>query len=276
MSRRVFWGTALLAIGVALIASNLGYLRPFSLWDLWPILIIWPAARLVIGGLHFVIVDGRRMRKMNWGPDYGLRLIVLWVLVGAVAQLLENLHLTTWGWGEVAIWTFPVMLVLLGVVVLSRPRRGRWTCFSRHDWTEGDIEDEEARVSSLVGDIRWGSRPWDFKNPTRVRLFAGDFDMDLTTARFQPGDNHLEVRAWAGQVDILAPEGIAVDVNARCSAGQIRVFGQSREGVGAEVSARRAAAGGSSATNEANGGDATRPPRLFIDIDMTFGEVRVR
>lgn len=276
MSKRVFWGSALLAIGLALLASNLGYLKPFSLWDLWPILIIWPAARLVIGGAHFVIVDGRRMRKLSWGPDYGLRLIVLWVLVGAAAQLLENLSLSPWGWSEVAVWTFPAVLVILGIEILTRPRRGRWSAWcSRQDWDEGHIEDEDARVSSLVGDIRWGARPWEFKNPTRVRLFAGDFDMDLTTARFQPGDNHLAIRAWAGQVDILAPEGIDVFVNARSTAGQIRVFGQSREGVGAEVSARRAAVDGTGAATEA-GERAAEPPRLFIDIDLTFGEVRVR
>jgi len=297
MSKRVFWGSALLLIGLLLLASNLGYLAPFSFRGLWPILIIWPTLRLIFGRAFVVFGDSRRRERLWVGSSLGIRFVAVWILAGAVAQLLHNLSLITYDWGFVSYWTLPVLLVGIGVVILARPHDRHWSFVQRRHMSG----ESWGNVSGLVGEVDIGRRPWDFKSPMRLDLWAGDINIDLTTARFQPGPNYLYVTAWAGDIDIQAPEGIEVVAEADCSAGQIAIFHRRRSGLGVGVKASRGAGGavvGASgdvvvgASGDAAGGssdDATvadsspaasetagEAPRLFIKLDLTFGDVRIR
>lgn len=298
--RNAFWGLALLLVGGLLLASNLGYIAPFSLWDLWPILIIWPALKVVFGRVFVSIFEhgpasGARIRLNR---SLGVRLVALWLLAGATAQLLHNLDLLAYDWGDVSYWTLPVLLVGIGLAILLRPQRRRpsftWYHGDRNhagcggsgttgrdasggEWTEWD-EPEGSRSFVSVGDLRYGARPWEFKSPMLVNMWAGDVDMDLTTARFAEADNYLTVTGWAGDVDIRTPDDLEVIVEARSSAGDIHVFDQHRDGVSPHVQARRrpralAGAGG----DEASNGVETAPTRrLFIGVEITFGSIRVR
>ncbi len=297
-ARRIFWGSALVLVGLLLLASNLGYLQPFSFWGLWPILIIWPALRVVFGRSYVTVGLNNRRQRVWTGAGLGTRVVALWILAGATAELLHNLHLIDYGWGFMAYWTLPILLVGLGLAILARPRHfGRHWCWCggrAPHWTDADWEG--GSVSSFAGDLRLGRCPWDFKSPMKVDLWAGDIDLDLSTARFEPGDNHLYVSAWAADVDIKAPEGIEVKAEASCSAGQITIFGRERSGLGvanqavrpardgreadwaAEEEGRGASKAGSAAgEGVATGGDpATGQPRLFIHVDLTFGDVDIR
>ncbi len=297
MSKRVFWGSALLLIGLLLLASNLGYLAPFSFWGLWPILIIWPALRLIFGRAFVFVGDSRRRERIWVGSSLGVRLVAVWILAGAAAQLLHNLSLIAYDWGFVSYWTLPVLLVGIGVVILARPHDRHWS-FVRRRHMSGECCEN---VSSIVGEVDIGRRPWDFKSPMRLDLWAGDINIDLTTARFQPGPNYLYVTAWAGDVDIQAPEGIEVVAEADCSAGQVDIFHRCRSGLGVGAKASRGAggavadgsgdatAGGAGDVTAGSSGDATadgsgpaasetagEAPRLFIKVDLTFGDVRIK
>ncbi len=285
-AKRAFWGSAFLLIGILLLASNLGYLEPFSVWGLWPILIIWPALRVVFGGSYVAVVDHGRREHIRVGRGFGVRLVALWILAGAVAELLHNLSLIVYDWGFVAYWTLPVLLVGLGIVILASPRE-RWSfyCGHRHwsgrewrkEWSEAG---GDGSVSSFAGDIRLGRDPFEFKSPMKVDLWAGDIDVDLTRATFKPGLNTLYVHAWAADVDIEAPEGIDVTAEACCVAGEIALFSERRSGISVDARAFRSAHGregdesGAEADSKA-GGDSGQP-RLLIVVDLTFGDVRVR
>jgi lia operon protein LiaF len=285
MTKRMFWGSALLLIGIVLLASNLGYLAPFSFWGLWPLLIIWPVLRIVFGRV-FLVVGDRRPRDRIWiGGSLGLRLIALWILAGAAAELLHNLTRLPYDWGFVAYWTLPALLVGVGIILLLRPRSRIWTfARRRHDCGEGCDN-----VSSLIGEIDIGRRPWDFQSPMRLDLWIGDINVDLTTARLKPGLNYLYVTAWAGDVDIQAPDGIEVTAEAEVGAGQVDVFRQQRHGMGVGTKAARSADGmvsrGAPAptpktapeiTPEATPETETETTKLYIKVDLTFGDVRIK
>ncbi|MCL6580821.1 MAG: cell wall-active antibiotics response protein [Firmicutes bacterium] len=299
MSSRLYWGAALVLIGLLLLASNVGLLAPFSVWGLWPILVIWPATKIALG-----------LRVVSIGSDWAhgvfrvhprpiTRLVAAWVALGATAELLNNVGLIRYDWGDFTYWTLPALLVAVGVVLVVRRDRvccgwvGRWR--SVKDWNGGN-------VSAFAGEIRYGHRPWDFKSPCNISVWAGDIDLDLSTARFQPGTNRLHVNAWAADVDIRAPEGIEVYVQANCAAGELEVFDQHRSGLGLALSGRRrplrgaglediaperggdgesereAAPVGSTEPGEAAGaGGATvdQPPKLYIHVNLVFGDVRV-
>jgi len=268
MSRNVFWGAALLLAGLLLLASNLGYLEPFSIWGLWPILIIWPALKVTVG--FAVRVDGRRIR-LPIGRSIGLRLVALWVLAGAVAELLSNVGLIEYDWGDVAYWSLPLLLVGFGLVILLRPRRRSWAWSTEAGTARRERGGATTKSFIPIGDLRYGARPWDFRSPMDLNLWAGDVDMDLTTARFEPGDNYLSLRMWAGDLDMRAPRDIEVVVSAHCGVGEIRVFDQERSGVDVDIEARRPA------LEEAPAGEEPKAEtRVFIGIDMTFGNIRIR
>lgn len=275
--RRTFWGVALVLTGLLILASNLGYLRPFSVWGLWPILIIWPALKLLFVGAFVEVGGYRRWTRVRLNSGIGFRLVALWVLAGAVAQLLYNLSLIPYDWGDIAYRTAPALLVGLGIALLLRPRRRGWE-WAHKERTRGHYGQG---VSSFVGDLNFGTRPWTFKSPMTIDLWAGDIDMDLTTAEFAPGDNYLWVHAWAGDVTIRAPQGIDVAVEAHASAGELRVFDEERSGLSVDLKVKRGAEFGPAAPPEppagANGtATPAQTPRLFIGIDLTFGNVRVR
>jgi len=282
MSRRLWWGLGILVVGVLLLAANLGYIRPFSVWGLWPIFLLWPALKFVFQGMTFnldveLVTVRRRVQVV---PSLGYRLIALWVAIGAGAQLLHNVNLIRYDWGDVTYWTLPLLLVGIGLALMLRPRDHMWR------WTHGDkMRDQASGTSVFVGDLRFGSRPWVFKSPMAISLWAGDVDVDLTTAQFAPGDNFLALHAWAGEFNVRVPESIEVTVEAHCSAGQLQVFDERRDGIGCDLKSTRPARvpsngyGGISGVGtgaETGTEPSVEKTRLFVGANLTFGDVRVR
>ncbi|MEW6032647.1 MAG: cell wall-active antibiotics response protein [Bacillota bacterium] len=282
--RSAFWGLALLLAGLLLLAANLGHIPEFNVWGLWPILVMWPAAKLAFGRLFVTVRSPSRPLRVRIGRSLGVRLVALWVLAGATAQLLFNLSLSSYTWGDVSYWTLPLLLIGLGALLLFRPRRRVWRW---SEWVENgrsgrartwpsaeEPPGEPSNISSFVGDLRFGSRPWVFKSPMNIQLWAGDIDLDLTTAEFAPGDNYLTIRAWAGDLDVRAPRDMEVIVEAHCGAGDMRIFDEHRSGMDLNIRVRRRPEG-RAGDDSTPSGDADSRGRLFIGIDMSFGEVRV-
>lgn len=262
MAERLIWGLVLVVVGLLLLAANFGYIPPFSVWDLWPVLVLVPALRLTFAGIGraWMTLEGRR-RSFRVPVRFGVRLVGLWLAAGATAELLSNVGLSRYGWGAVASWTLPLLLVALGLEVIARsggatPR-----------WSHGRVlrEPSARKVSGFVGDLRFGARPWTFRSPMRIELWAGDVDVDLTTAGLPTGDSYLSVRVWAGEISVRVPDDVEVHVEAYCSVGKVNVLGVTREGYDLAVKESRPAL---------RPGDAER--RLFIGVQATMGDVCVR
>lgn len=283
MSKRLFWGFGILVVGFLLLAANLGYIRPFSVWGLWPVFLLWPSLKFVITGYNINLeVDISKRRRVQVVPSVGYRLIALWVAIGSGAQLLHNVNIIPYDWGDVIYWTLPLLLVGVGLALILRPKDAMWR------WSQGDrVRGAQSGASVLVGDMRYGSRPWVFKSPMRVSIWAGDVDIDLTTAQFSPGDNFLALHAWAGEFTVRVPDNMEVSVEAHVSAGELEVFDERRDGLGCDLKAVRAARAAAAADSfsAAQGGscgegDSSDPTaqlcRLFIGANLTFGDVRIR
>lgn len=294
-ARRLFWAGAFIFVGALLLVSNLGYLHPFRVWALWPVLVLWPALRLAFGRAFVAVVDhGPDGEYIRVGRGLGLRLVALWVAAGAAAQLAANLGLTTRGWSFVAVWSLPVLLVGLGVVILAHPRGlgcpGGWCAAGRThrgwEWSGRGYPAGERKVYAFAGDIELGREPWDFKSPMVVDVWAGDIALDLTTARLGAGENVLYVSAWAADVDITVPADLEVSAEVAVRAGEIDVLGRRRSGLGIQVKVDRPASSsgaGSPATGSeeaaepsaAHSGDPSDRPRLRIKVGLGFGDVRI-
>ncbi len=271
MHRQVFWGGVLLVAGLLLLASNFGFIAPFSVFDLWPIILVYLAGKMLVGRGAITISGRRRKVNISSGATLALRLFALWLLIGASAELLHNVHLLPYDWGSFNHIALPVLLVGLGFMILSRPGRASWSWQRGEDRIMGGARPAKS-ISSFVGDLRFGARPWAFESPMGVALWAGDVDMDLTTARFPPGDSFLAVKVGLGEIDIKAPEDIEVIVEAHAAGGELHVLDETRDGLNLDARVSRPA----TIPPTASRFESDEARRLYIGAEVMFGNIRVR
>ena len=58
----------------------------------------------------------------------------------------------------------------------------------------------------------------------------GDFNLDLHDVRLPAGETHVKATLGIGNLDVTVPDGVAVRVDGRATAGQVVLFGRSADG----------------------------------------------
>jgi hypothetical protein len=111
----------------------------------------------------------------------------------------------------------------------------------------GDRSHEATAVEALQDEYRWG---------------IGDLTVDLRDADLDVGTTEVEVSVAIGQLEVIVPEGMAVEVDAQVAGGAIEVFGYRMDGVGIDSQRR---------TDGFD--DADR--RLSLVVRVGFGEAHV-
>lgn len=111
-----------------------------------------------------------------------------------------------------------------------------------------------------------GERTWNPSSAAelrdRYRLGAGEARLDLTQLDDLDEVRRVKVSVGVGELRVLVPAGIAVDVTARAGLGDLRILGRDNEGVGAEV-------------DRSVDGDGDSEGRLVLDLQVGAGEIRV-
>jgi predicted membrane protein len=96
---------------------------------------------------------------------------------------------------------------------------------------------------------------------TEYELAAGDLLVDLRQLQVPPGTTAVEARVGVGELVVLVPGGVSVEVHARSGLGEIQVLGQQKSGFGNRIYT----------IADAATGDST----LRLDVRVGVGEVRV-
>jgi hypothetical protein len=106
-----------------------------------------------------------------------------------------------------------------------------------------------ARTHSVFGDVR-RKGAWAVPAASRWQTVFGDIVLDLREARVSGSEVRIDARTFFGEVDLLVPEGVAVEVLSRT------IFGEVKQ----------------------QAGDAAPPgaPRIVLTGGTVFGDVRVR
>jgi hypothetical protein len=107
----------------------------------------------------------------------------------------------------------------------------------------------KAKPVATLGTIR-RSGAWLVPAESRYRSWFGHVQLDLRQARIGATDVRIHVRTLFGVIDLLVPEGVEVDVQARTRMGRIRQEHSGPAGLGA--------------------------PRIVLTGGSVFGEIRVR
>jgi len=117
----------------------------------------------------------------------------------------------------------------------------------------------DVRLDGPIGDRTF--RPFDAANVQRTYDVAiGSLTVDLTNAPLF-GDRDLDANVGIGELRVVVPNDVAVDVDATASAGDVVVFGLQDDGANAKVSG--------------SFGDTGTSDTLHIDAHVGLGQVVV-
>jgi DUF1707 SHOCT-like domain/Cell wall-active antibiotics response LiaF, C-terminal len=107
----------------------------------------------------------------------------------------------------------------------------------------------EASMIRTAGDIK-RSGAWVVPAECAFRSYFGHIKLDLRDARMSATEVHIHAFAMFGNVDLLVPEGVHVDIRARARIGQLK--------------------------HEAGSPPAPGAPRIVLTGGTGFGDVTVR
>ena len=192
LTGRVLVGLVMMAFGILWTLDNLGIMESGPILRWWPLLIIALGVSRLVGVGHY--------RNMAGGSI--LTLVGAWLL----AEQLGLVHMSIF-----ALW--PLMLVVFGVVILTRSSRPR----------EGSGFDAQApSVSSFafMGGVVRKVVSAEFRGGDATAMMGG-VKLDLTGARPVPGGAVLDVLVCWGGVDIKVPDTWGVQNQATVMLGGV-------------------------------------------------------
>jgi predicted membrane protein len=182
---QIFWGLAILLVGLLFLAQNLGYLENFAFWNYLP-------ALLIILGLYQLFLN----RFHAWvGP-------LILILVGSFL-LMATLDFISWSAFGTLIW--PSILILVGLSIIFRHG-------SRDKEYDVDSSAQLNVFAAFSGQNRKITSA-DFQHGECTAIFGG-VDLFLQEARITNPPAHIQVTALFGGVDIAVPPDwdVRVDV----------------------------------------------------------------
>lgn len=95
------------------------------------------------------------------------------------------------------------------------------------------------------------------------RIAAGTLTLDLRQIDFPAGETTVEARVGAGELVVLVPHHMSVEVDWRVAAGDVKILGHERSGVLLEDAIT-------------SHGDNGTEGRLHLDLIVTTGTIEVR
>lgn len=139
------------------------------------------------------------------------------VAVMAIGLGVVGLALVVAAWFGRARALVPIGVVLTVVTGLAVATDVPW---------RGGIGDREYRPATAE-DLR-----------DTYRLAIGDLVLDLRTLDLPAGTTEIDVSVAIGQLTVLLPPGVVAEVDGRASIGEVDLWGETSDGIGADVTRR--------------------------------------
>ncbi len=221
----------LLAVGVALLLVNIGVI---SLEIKQLFVVSYPFLLFVYGLISLI---GNIMNKIT---NYFL---TLFIIVFSSLLVLDRLHIVTFQF--VDFWKlWPVILIYGAIAFL----------FGNKKWGKKDSIDiefekkdelfqqsvirinknrkKEGRFSKAfsIGDINLNNDNWSVE-PMKLFNSIGDYFIDFSKAYIPEKETTIEINGWIGDVKILIPDDLPVQIEGEVKIGEFRIFNSSKDGI---------------------------------------------
>lgn len=222
---KMFFSLGIIIVGTVLLLSNLG-LADIEV-DYW-----WPLTYSVFFialGLYLLI---KAFQGMN---GFGT---ALFLMVFGVLLILGQFNYIDFEFLDIyQLW--PLVLIfmgfsLLGVTTRLKRKFKRSGSTYYHDRSDDDF-DSDVDINTFIGETNYGSSNWKVK-PTQMWMAFGDHFMDFTKAHIPDEDTPIVIEGIAGDIKMIIPEDVAFKAKARLNAGDIKIAGQTAEGINRKLS----------------------------------------
>jgi len=190
-------GVVLIVLGTALVLERAGVIGSFSVWSLWPILII-------AGGVS-TFMAGPSARLVG-GIITGLGVILL-------GQSLDIISGSVWG------IVGALVLIGFGLSILVRRELPPIGVFSSGQKNETSANDR-IELTTIFSEREIVSTATDLQQVTVTTVF-GEIDLDLSRAHVAPAGAEVDVTAVFAEATIIAPPGWNVIVNGTAVLGEV-------------------------------------------------------
>ncbi len=169
-----------------------------------------PLGRIVLGVVLVLVGLGWLLETVG-AVDIPWRAVLPIALMGVGAVLIP----LSWTGGHGG-------LITLGVIITIVLSLGATVDAFEDAPLSGGFGDRTERPARLV----------DLDDP--IRLAAGDLTVDLRDVDFPEGTTSVEASVGIGQLTVVVPAGVAVDVRAKVTVGELVVLGR-QEGSGIDI-----------------------------------------
>ena len=178
--------------GIFILGRNLGWIEH----SLYRIVISWQMLLIVLGIFSLI-------KRQTTG---GL------ILIGVGGFFLLPHLFSTEYYSVRTFW--PLVFVLIGVILLVRPRRA-WNCHEGRNWSkhhqEGTVNNENGFVTSnnSFGSVKQIVLDPVFKGAIITNRFGGTV-LDLRHTTIEPGETYIDVDCAFGGIEIFVPHNWTV------------------------------------------------------------------
>jgi lia operon protein LiaF len=135
------------------------------------------------------------------------------------------------------IWHFwPVALIALGLYMVMGNRRGENMATAARNNPEAVPPQGEGQLyrDAILGDIRL-TLPAQGFNGGAAKIMVGSLVIDASLVALEPGEHRLYLRSGVGDVHVDLMPGMAVQVKAQVTLGDIKIFDQKADGFNQEL-----------------------------------------
>ncbi|RIW35352.1 hypothetical protein D3H55_08125 [Bacillus salacetis] len=255
-----FFSAVLLLSGIVLLLINIGVIS-LEIKQLFvillPLLFVLQGLKWLYSGLKW-----RGMLKFTFG---------LFFLIYGALLILSSFEAVIFTYGD---WwkLWPVSLIGFAFMVLWKKSQIRVT-FSSDGLTDEEEEaafkkrygetKERIKVNkgNFIGDVKYNQPNWPLES-MRLSNMIGNYYFDISKAYIPEGETPIYLKGWIGDVKMLIPEDIPVDIKIDGSIGDIKLFGQKSSDIKPNMNYRTP-------------GYENAEKKIKIIIEFSIGSVRI-
>ncbi|MBM7616358.1 cell wall-active antibiotics response protein LiaF [Alkaliphilus hydrothermalis] len=258
--KRIFFGGLLIVLGILFLMGNIYYL-PYDIGEI--VSTYWPAL-LILWGLNEIADNFRQDRNR-----YGMSNFFFPTILIALGSVLLGNNLDLFPLGDINLWHvfWPLVIIFIGLsfILPSRWKRPRVYVINRDGNkkklnSRGSFDGDSQSV--LLGSLHLGKEPWALEDSS-YHIGVGEAKIDLSKALIKEGETKLQVSGCTGEIVLIIPGDVAVDVNASLDLGSITIFDREHSGTPRQVTYRSV-------------DYDTAYKKLFIDVSLNIGEIIIK
>lgn len=206
---KTMFSITLLIVGVILLLINIGVI---SLEIKKIFVIIYPFLLLVYGILSLYQIFLKRKDNLFF---------TLFIITFSILLILDRFQVLEFGFMDFwKLWPLVIILVALGLI---SPKK-----FSFEFDSGGN---RYTKKSFRIGDVKYNTDNWAVE-PMHISHGIGDVYIDFSKAFIPEGETELFIHARIGDIKIIVPDDLAINVTAESKIGEVRILQSNRDGLG--------------------------------------------